>query len=142
MKHIIYITLLFIPLLINSQLLNKEFFTDNYRFVDLIDSSNNYSNDEIKIISILINDDFTGKLKIKHSDGKLIHEYSLDEVKGVDGEEASAMLFENCTLVNIIDNKKYSIYVVKKKDSNSSYNVIVKYMDKSFEQYYDLKEWD
>ena len=138
MTKILYI-FLFLPLFQYGQLMNEEFSSNDYKFVDLIDSSNSYRNDEIKIISILINDDFSGELEIKNSNGLLIQKYTLDDVKGIDGEEASAMLFQKCSLVNIVDKKNYSIYVVNKKDSG--YDVIIKYKDKSFEQYYDLKEW-
>jgi len=116
--------------------MNEEFSTNNYKYIDLIDNSNNYNSDEIKIINILINDDFTGKLEIKYSDGQLIYKYSLDKVKGIDGEEASAMLFENCKLLNIINNKTYSIYIINK---NSNYNIIVKNENKTLEQYKNLE---
>jgi len=116
MTKILYI-FLFFPLFHYGQLMNKEFSSNSYKYIDLIDNSNNYSIDEIKIISILINDNFTGELEIKNSNGQLIHKYSLDKIKGIDGEEASGMLFEKCKLVNIIDNKNYSIYIMNKSSS-------------------------
>lgn len=136
MIKILYI-FLFFPLFHYGQLMNKEFSSNNYKYIDLIDNTNNYNNDEIKFINILIKDDFTGELEIKNSNGQLIHKYSLDKVKGIDGEEASAMLFESCKLLNKIDNKNYFIYIMNK---SSSYNVIIKYENKLLEQYHDLKE--
>jgi len=133
----LYIFLL-LPLFHYGQLMNQEFSSNNYKYIDLIDNTNNYSNNEIKIINILINDDFTGELEIKDSNRKLINSYSLDKVKGIDGEKASAMLFEKCKLLNIIDNKNYFIYIMNK---SSSYDVIIKYENKSLEQYQELKEW-
>ena len=129
---------LFFPLFHYGQLMNKEFSSNNYKYIDLIDNSNNYSNDENKIINILINDDFTGELEIKNSNEQLIHKYSLDKIKGIDGEEASAMLFEKWKLLNIIDNKNYFIYIMNK---SSSYDIIIKYENKLLEQYQELKEW-
>lgn len=114
MTKIFSLIFLFFPLFHYGQLMNKEFSSNNYKYIDLIDNSKNYSNNEIKIIKILIEDDFTGELEIKDSNGQLIYKYSLDKVKGIDGEEASAMLFESCKLLNKIDNKNYSIYIMNK----------------------------
>ena len=116
--------------------MNEEFSSNNYKFIDLIDNTNNYSNNEIKNINILINNNFTGELEIKDNKEQLIYKYSLDKVKGIDGEEAAGMLFKNCKLLNIINNKTYSIYIINK---NSNYNIIVKNENKTLEQYKNLE---
>ena len=133
MKNILFIILLSIPLLFNSQIMDCEYTCDNYKYFDLNDNSKNFSNQENKIISIFIDDDFTGKIEIKNNREQILYSYTLNDVKVIDGKKASAIIFENCKLKDDYLKRKYILYFYYKKEAN--FGIIFKYQNSTLEHY-------
>lgn len=134
MKNKLSIILLSIPLLLNSQIVDCEYSCNNYKYFDLNDNTKNFSKEEKKIISIFIDDDFTGRIEIKNTREQILFTYVFDEVKVIDGEKASAILFENCKLMDDHLKRNYTLYFYYKKKTN--FGMIIKYQNSTLE-YYD-----
>jgi len=135
-KLILYFFLLLLPLSLSSQRLNQSYTCAEYQYVDLVDSTKDFTETVDLVISLIVEDDYTGLLQIHTASGQLLSTYSLDGVKGIKGEEASAMLFKNCKLQNEKANFIYSIYLANKNDEKWSFFILLK--DKSYEYYKEL----
>lgn len=140
MSRIFLIIIFFLtPLLGTSQLLDKTFNSKGYKYINYIDDTKSYIDEEsTNLIEVYLKDPFSGSILIKNNLGQVLRKYDLKANIEPFQDGISLWIYEDSFLEGDTSNSLFSISIYHL--ASIGFGILIKNENKTLEQFYNLDE--